>query len=136
MFKIILDDVVILYSFKLGLKEIDNHLFKYTFKVDKLSDYLLSDFNTLTLPIFLKADDGNSMAHGVETRLPFMDYRIVNLGLSIPENFKIGHYHSWVVSKINFPEESYGLIKLSKFSKSTCLPSKSLSVNWADIECI
>ena len=23
----------------------------------------------------------------------------------IPENFKIGHYHSWVVSKINFPEE-------------------------------
>ena len=23
----------------------------------------------------------------------------------IPENFKIGHYHSWVVSKVNFPEE-------------------------------
>ena len=23
----------------------------------------------------------------------------------IPENFKIGHYHSWVVSNINFPEE-------------------------------
>ena len=23
----------------------------------------------------------------------------------IPENFKVGHYHSWVVSKINFPEE-------------------------------
>ena len=23
----------------------------------------------------------------------------------IPEIFKIGHYHSWVVSKINFPEE-------------------------------
>ena len=91
--KIILDDVVILYSFKLGLKEIDNHLLKYTFKVDKLSDYLLSDFNTLTLPIFLKADDGNSMAHGVETRLPFMDYRIVNLGLSIPENFKI--FNGW-----------------------------------------
>ena len=23
----------------------------------------------------------------------------------IPRNFKIGHYHSWIVSKINFPEE-------------------------------
>ena len=23
----------------------------------------------------------------------------------IPKNFKIGHYHSWVVSKINFPNE-------------------------------
>tara|TARA_Y100000385_G_scaffold191877_1_gene198458 strand:+ start:2853 stop:4652 length:1800 start_codon:yes stop_codon:yes gene_type:complete len=91
--KIILDDIVILYSFKLGLKEIDNRLLKYTFKVDKLSDYLLSDFHTLTLPVFLKADDGNSMAHAVETRLPFMDYRIVNLGFKIPENFKI--FNGW-----------------------------------------
>ena len=24
---------------------------------------------------------------------------------NIPKNFKIGHYHSWVVSKNNFPEE-------------------------------
>ena len=24
---------------------------------------------------------------------------------NIPEKFKIGHYHSWVVSKIDFPEE-------------------------------
>ena len=23
----------------------------------------------------------------------------------IPKSFKIGHYHSWIVSKINFPEE-------------------------------
>ena len=91
--KIILDDIFTLYYFKLGLKKIDNHLLKYTFKLDKLSDYLLSDFNTLTLPMFLKADDGNSMAHGVETRLPFMDYRIVNLGFNIPENFKI--FNGW-----------------------------------------
>lgn len=89
--KIILDDIVALYSFKLGLKKIDNRLLKYTFKIDKLSDYLIEDFNNLTLPIFLKADDGNSMAHSVETRLPFMDYRIVNFGFSIPENFKINN---------------------------------------------
>jgi asparagine synthase (glutamine-hydrolysing) len=62
---------------------------KYTFKVDTLTRSLTSDFNSLTLPIFLKADDGNSMAHGIETRLPFLDYRIVNLGFKIPENFKI-----------------------------------------------
>jgi asparagine synthetase B (glutamine-hydrolysing) len=105
--KIILDDIVTLYYFKLGLKEIDNSLLNYTFKLDKLSDYLLTDFNTLTLPIFLKADDGNSMAHSVETRLPFMDYRIVNFGFKIPENFKI--YNGWnkyflrsAFTKINF----------------------------------
>ena len=33
------------------------------------------------------------MAFGVETRLPFMDYRIVNFGFSLPENFKI--YNGW-----------------------------------------
>ena len=43
--------------------------------------------------MFLKADDGNSMAFGVETRLPFMDYRIVKLGFSMPENFKI--FNGW-----------------------------------------
>jgi asparagine synthase (glutamine-hydrolysing) len=91
--KIILDDIVTLYYFKLGLKEIDNSLLNYVFKIDKLSDYLLSDFNTLTLPVYLKSDDGNSMAFGVETRLPFMDYRIVNFGFSLPENFKI--YNGW-----------------------------------------
>lgn len=91
--KIILNDIYTLYAFKLGVKKIDNKLLKYIFKIDKLSDYLLSDFNTLTLPIYLKADDGNSMAFGVETRLPYMDYRIVNFGFSLPENFKI--YKGW-----------------------------------------
>jgi len=91
--KIILNDIYTLYAFKLGLKKIDNQLLNYVFKIDKLLDYLLSDFNALTLPIYLKADDGNSMAFGVETRLPFMDYRIVNFGFSLPDNFKI--YNGW-----------------------------------------
>ena len=124
--KIILDDIFTLYSFKLGLKEIDNRLLKYTFKVDKLSDYLLSDFNTLTLPMFLKGDDGNSMAHGVETRLPFMDYRIVNLGFNIPDNFKI--FNGWnkyflrsAFTKINSE------IKWRKDKKGFTSPFKEMS---------
>lgn len=36
-----------------------------------------------TLPGFLHYEDRNSMAHGVETRLPFLDYRIVECMISV-----------------------------------------------------
>jgi asparagine synthase (glutamine-hydrolysing) len=124
--KIILNDIYTLYAFKLGLKKIDNQLLNYVFKIDKLSDYLLSDFNTLTLPVYLKADDGNSMAFGVETRLPFMDYRIVNFGFCLPENFKI--YNGWnkyllrsAFTKINSE------IKWRKDKKGFTSPFKEMS---------
>ncbi len=124
--KIILNDIYTLYAFKLGLKKIDNKLLNYVFKINKLTDYLLSDFKTLTLPIYLKADDGNSMAFGVETRLPFMDYRIVDFGFSLPENFKI--YNGWnkyflrnAFTKINSE------IKWRKDKKGFTSPFKEMS---------
>lgn len=124
--KIILNDIYTLYAFKLGLKKIDNQLLNYVFKINKLTDYLLSDFNILTLPVYLKADDGNSMAFGVETRLPFMDYRIVDFGFSLPENFKI--YNGWnkyflrsVFTKINSE------IKWRKDKKGFTSPFKEMS---------
>ena len=124
--KIILNDIYTLYAFKLGLKKIDNKLLNYVFKINKLTDYLLSDFKTLTLPVYLKADDGNSMAFGVETRLPFMDYRIVDFGFSLPENFKI--YNGWnkyflrnAFTKINSE------IKWRKDKKGFTSPFKEMS---------
>jgi asparagine synthase (glutamine-hydrolysing) len=41
------------------------------------------------LPIFLRVEDRNSMAHSVEARLPFMDYRLVKLSLSLPSEWKV-----------------------------------------------
>ena len=41
------------------------------------------------LPHLLKYEDKNSMANSVETRLPFLDYRCVELALSLPDTFKI-----------------------------------------------
>lgn len=34
---------------------------------------------TSPLPLYLRVEDRNSMAHGVEVRVPFLDYRLVNL---------------------------------------------------------
>ncbi len=40
------------------------------------------------LPMLLKYEDRNSMAHSVESRLPFLDYRLVEFIQSLPEEAK------------------------------------------------
>lgn len=44
---------------------------------------------SLTLPMLLRYEDRDSMAHGVETRLPFLDYRLVEFCLGLPEHYKM-----------------------------------------------
>ena len=43
----------------------------------------------LTLPMLLHWEDRNSMAHSVESRVPFLDHELVELALSMPDEFKI-----------------------------------------------
>lgn len=41
------------------------------------------------LPALLHYEDRNAMAHGVESRLPFLDHRLVEFCLSLPDSFRI-----------------------------------------------
>ena len=41
------------------------------------------------LPTFLRVEDRNSMAHSVEARLPFMDYRLVLYNLGLPVHWRM-----------------------------------------------
>jgi asparagine synthase (glutamine-hydrolysing) len=41
------------------------------------------------LPALLRYEDKNAMRHSIETRLPFLDYRLVELSLSLPGSAKI-----------------------------------------------
>jgi asparagine synthase (glutamine-hydrolysing) len=43
----------------------------------------------LSLPMLLHWEDRNSMAHSVESRVPFLDHNLVELVLSLPDEFKI-----------------------------------------------
>lgn len=51
---------------------------------------LLYDFSRDVLPGLLHYGDAISMAHSIESRLPFMDYRLVEFGFRLPLSRKVG----------------------------------------------
>jgi len=42
-----------------------------------------------TVPASLRAEDRNTMAHSIESRSPFLDYRLAELSFSLPNKYKI-----------------------------------------------
>jgi len=51
-----------------------------------------------SLPLYLRIEDRNSMAHSVEARLPFLDYRLVSLAFQIPAGWKLrGPWNKYVL---------------------------------------
>jgi asparagine synthase (glutamine-hydrolysing) len=52
---------------------------------------LYKDFHYVDLPINLRDFDRASMQHGIEIRMPFMDYRLVSYVFSLPISSKIGN---------------------------------------------
>ena len=56
---------------------------------DDLNNYLYQSFRSTTLPGLLHYEDRNSMAFSLETRLPFLDYRLIEFVFSLPIEQKI-----------------------------------------------
>jgi len=56
----------------------------------KLTNQLFEDFETSILPTVLRVFDRATMAASIEMRAPFLDYRLVQYGFSIPDVDKIG----------------------------------------------
>lgn len=97
----------------------DSHELKYIKKPYKLTSDLyepgvnlsikshsLDLISTSYLPMLLHYEDRDSMAHSIESRVPFLDYRLVEYILSLPDNYKIFRG----VSKYIFREAMAGIL--------------------------
>ena len=58
-----------------------------------LHSALIDSTDIAPLPLYLRVEDRNSMAHGIEVRLPFLDYRLVSFLFSqASDETKINSY--------------------------------------------
>jgi len=68
--------------------------------ITKLNDILFFNTTSLGLEELLRFADRNSMAHGVEVRLPFLNHQLVEFIFSLPANFKIHKgWTKWLLRK-------------------------------------
>jgi asparagine synthase (glutamine-hydrolysing) len=66
--------------------------------IDKLSGILYYNTFMNGLEELLRYADRNSMAHGVEVRLPFLDHQLVEFVFSLPAHFKIREgWTKWIL---------------------------------------
>lgn len=73
---------------KLGAKEV-NPLKKDNPKNNTIKDLSYSQLLNTNLQMLLRFEDRDSMLHSIESRLPFLDYRLVEFVLGLPDDFKI-----------------------------------------------
>lgn len=69
-----------------------------------LNDRQRADLYHYSVPMLTHYEDRMSMAHGCETRLPFLDYRVVNLLIQAPPNLKLAYgWTKYVLRKAMAP---------------------------------
>ncbi|MBB6331486.1 asparagine synthase (glutamine-hydrolyzing) [Chryseobacterium sediminis] len=84
-------------SFLDCLPEISLNLFENS----SLSNRQISDIQKYSIPSLLRYEDRNSMYFSIESRLPFMDYRLVEFALALPDLLKIKNgYGKWILREM------------------------------------
>ena len=66
---------------------------KFFISSKTIFDLQKSEITDYQLPHLLRYEDKNSMYYSIETRLPFLDYRLLEFNLSLNDSYKI--YDGW-----------------------------------------
>ena len=89
------EDAIYKFEYKnylpfLGNQQNDWNTFE-NFSSSKLNEFHFALMNYSSLPTLLHYEDRNSMAHSIESRVPFLDHRLVELLFQFPDNLKINN---------------------------------------------
>lgn len=79
------------YSFNPVIKP-NSDIYPYevkNIKASRLSTFLYNEMMSNSIQTLLHYEDRNSMAHSIESRVPFLDYRFVEFVFSLPSTYKI-----------------------------------------------
>ncbi|WP_188261102.1 asparagine synthase (glutamine-hydrolyzing) [Azospirillum tabaci] len=93
---------------------------------DRLTRQSYADFHNHILPTILRNFDRASMAHGVEVRAPFLDWRLVCFAFSLPSSAKIGKGFTKLVLR----EAMRGLLPESVRTRKSKLGFVSPTQEW------
>jgi asparagine synthase (glutamine-hydrolysing) len=130
----IINEVKLSLKFKAGLANLGNALSNKWNRADKLIDLLKMDLQEFTLPTYLRSDDRDGMAFGLETRHPFLDYRLIDLCFALPNDYKIRDgWQKWVLREVM--SEMPDMIRYRKDKKGYTTPESTwVSKNKAAFE--
>lgn len=78
----------------------DNYKYEEMQRDSSLGTLQYREIKNFPLPQILHNEDSDSMAFSIETRLPFMDYRVVEFAIGLPSRYKIrGQWSKWIIRK-------------------------------------
>ncbi|NQV53700.1 MAG: asparagine synthase (glutamine-hydrolyzing) [Flavobacteriales bacterium] len=96
--QIIVGDLKLRMMLRAGLRKFGNPIIEKWYSASSLTESLQVDFEHACLPYYLRVDDTNMMAHSIESRHPFMDYRLVEFGRSLNDDLKIRDgWQKWLI---------------------------------------
>lgn len=127
----VISEVKLSVKFKVGLSNLSNVLNKKWNRADKLIDLLKLDLQEFTLPTYLRSDDRDAMAFSLETRHPFLDYRLVDFCFSLPNDYKIRNgWQKWILREAM--TELPAAIRYRKDKKGFTTPQKAWIEKYED----
>lgn len=84
------------------------------------------DVTQFSLPTLLRYEDCNAMGNSVESRLPFLDHRLVELGLALPIAMKLrSGYGKWAMREI-MRDKIPNAIRLARNKRGFDIPMNQL----------
>jgi asparagine synthase (glutamine-hydrolysing) len=120
-----------------------------------IAERQILDIDQLSLPSLLRYEDRNSMAWSIESRVPFLDHRLVEFLINLPNHYKFrkGRTKELIRSgmrgivpdevlnrrdKMGFitPQSEWMKSKLGEFIESRCRASAATLNRWIDIEAV